>query len=122
MMTAKPVQLSTHVLDVSVGRPAAGVRLSLWRFEGGEWHPLRERTTNADGRTDAPLLAQSEMLPGVYELRFQIGAYFAGRGLNAGSPPFLDEVPIRFGIAGGSESMHVPLLVTPWSYSTYRGS
>jgi 5-hydroxyisourate hydrolase len=121
-MASKPAQLSTHVLDVSVGRPAAGVRLSLWRFEGGEWKRLLETMTNADGRTDVPLLVQSELVPGGYELRFQIGAYFAARGVSAGSPPFLDEVPVRFGISSGGEPIHVPLLVTPWGYSTYRGS
>ena len=121
-MPAKPVQLTTHVLDVSVGRPAAGVRLSLWRCEGGAWNRLLEATTNADGRTDVPLLVQSAMIAGVYELRFQIGAYFAKSGASAGNPPFLGEIPIRFGISGSDESIHVPLLVTPWGYSTYRGS
>lgn len=121
-MASKPAQLSTHVLDVSVGRPAAGVRLSLWRFEGGKWKRLLETMTNADGRTDVPLLVQSELVPGGYELRFQIGAYFSARGVFAGSPPFLDEIPVRFGISGAGEPIHVPLLVTPWGYSTYRGS
>lgn len=110
------------------GRPAAGVAISLHRRDSaGAWTLLAQTKTNADGRTDAPLLTGAALLTGVYELRFQIGAYFAGAGTATASPfaprlPFLDEVPVRFGVADPTASYHVPLLVTPWSYNTYRGS
>lgn len=106
------------------GRPAAGVALSLWRREpaAATWTLLVETATNADGRTDAPLLAGDALTAGVYEIRFRIGAYFAALGVAAGEPAFLDEVPIRFGVADPSAGYHVPLLATPWSYGTYRGS
>ncbi len=122
-----PAKLSTHVLDTMHGRPAAGVALSLHRLEAApdSWRLLVRATTNADGRTDAPLLTGDALLAGVYELRFQIGAYFAALGVTAptpGAPAFLDEVPIRFGISDPSAAYHVPLLATPWSYGTYRGS
>ena len=106
------------------GRPAAGVALSLWRrsSDGESWTLLVETITNADGRTDAPLLQGTQLLAGVYEIRFRIGAYFAARGVAAGQPAFLDEVPVRFGIADPTAGYHVPLLATPWSYGTYRGS
>ena len=108
-MSAK---LSTHVLDLTRGQPAAGVAVELWR--GGE--RLKKVVTNADGRTDAPLLAAHEMAIGEYELRFHVGAYFAdGAG-------FLNVVPIRFTITDATASYHVPLLCSPWAYSTYRGS
>lgn len=121
-MATKPVQLTTHVLDVAQGRPACGVRLTLWIRRGDQWVLLVEAVTNPDGRTDAPLLDQARMEPGVYELRFQAGAYFESRGISRGPTPFLEEIPIRFGISGGTEALHIPLLMTPWSYSTYRGS
>jgi hydroxyisourate hydrolase len=108
-------RLTTHVLDVAAGRPAGGVAVELWR--AGE--RLSSATTNADGRTDAPLLAALEV--GVYELRFAVGAYFAGQGV-AADPPFLDVVPVAFGVADADAAYHVPLLVSPWSYSTYRGA
>jgi 5-hydroxyisourate hydrolase len=108
--------LTTHVLDVSRGRPAAGVAIELWRDD----RLVRAVTTNADGRTDAPLLAAGELTAGVYELRFAVGAYFGDA--DPGDPPFLDVVPVRFGIGDADGRYHVPLLVTPWSYSTYRGS
>jgi len=116
-------KLSTHVLDTSIGRPAAGVRLGLWRWEGERWIPVTSTVTNADGRTDRPLLEGESVVAGVYELRFAVGDYFKARnGVVPGALPFLDEVPIRFGLADVQASYHVPLLVTPWSYSTYRGS
>jgi len=108
-------RLTTHVLDVAAGRPAAGVAISLWR-DGAE---VASAVTNADGRTDAPLLDALEV--GAYELRFAVGAYFAASGL-ASDPPFLDVVPVAFGVADAGAHHHVPLLVAPWSYSTYRGS
>ena len=107
-------RLTTHVLDVSAGRPAAGVRIDL--FVEGEW--VCGRTTNADGRCDSPLLEGDAMVSGTCELLFSIGAYFRSRGV---ASPFLDQVPVRFRVEAG-ESCHVPLGCSPWSYSTYRGS
>ncbi|MBC8008626.1 MAG: hydroxyisourate hydrolase [Burkholderiales bacterium] len=122
-----PAKLSTHVLDTMHGRPAAGVALSLYRLDAAPdaWCLLVQTTTNADGRTDAPLLVADALLAGVYEIRFQIGAYFAALGVTSptpDAPAFLDEVPIRFGISDPTAAYHVPLLATPWSYGTYRGS
>ena len=108
------MHLSTHVLDTASGRPAAGVRVVLHRV--GEAAPLAEAVTNVDGRTDAPLLSGEDAVPGVYEITFDVGAYYAGLGVAT----FLDVVPVRFRMEGGR--YHVPLLVAPWSYSTYRGS
>ena len=108
--------LTTHVLDTALGRPAAGVGITLHR-DGEE---LARAVTNADGRTDGPLLAELEA--GVYELRFAVGDYLRGAGHVVSDPPFLDVVPIRFGVAAPGEHHHVPLLVSPWAYSTYRGS
>ena len=112
--------LTTHVLDTTSGRPAAGLRLQLFRLDpAGEGRSLLEEAwTNADGRTDVPLLAELEV--GVYEILFDVGEYFAGEEVPA--PPFLGLVGVRFGIADPSSHYHVPLLVSPWSYSTYRGS
>jgi hydroxyisourate hydrolase len=108
--------LTTHVLDTALGRPAAGVEIMLLR--GGD--ELARAVTNADGRTDAPLL---DPLPaGVYELRFAVGGYLRAAGHALTDPPFLDVVPVRFGIASAGAHHHVPLLVSPWAYSTYRGS
>ena len=115
-------KLSTHVLDLSIGRPAAGVAIALWRKEGETWVAIAQAVTNTDGRTDRPFLEGDKVIAGVYELRFSVGSYFQTRGLSAGAVPFLDEVPIRFGLADAQANYHVPLLVTPWAYSTYRGS
>ena len=113
-----PGKLSTHVLDTTGGRPAAGVKIELWRLEP-ERALVKSVVTNADGRTDSPLLGAEEMAAGGYELVFFIGDYFASRGAES---PFLDTVPVRFRIADAGASYHVPLVATPWSYSTYRGS
>lgn len=116
-------RLTTHVLDTAHGRPAAGVPIELWRIEpGGARRLVASAITNADGRTTAPLLAGDELAAGTYELVFAVGAYFAAQGLAQPSPPFLDQVPVRFGIADAGAHYHVPLLVSPWAYSTYRGS
>ena len=114
--------LTTHVLDTARGRPAASLRVELFRLDpSGEGRSLlKEVRTNADGRTDAPLLGDEELTGGVYELVFAVGEYFAGEGIP--DPPFLGRVPVRFGIADPTSHYHVPLLVSPWSYSTYRGS
>lgn len=115
--------LSTHVLDTARGCPAAGMVIDLWRLgEGGDRQRLKTVTTNPDGRTDAPLLENDAFQTGTYELVFGVAAYFAGTDLSVASPPFLSEVPIRFSIADATAHYHVPLLVSPWSYSTYRGS
>ena len=108
-------KLTTHVLDTASGIPGAGITIEVW----SEGRHIKTAVTNADGRTDEPLL--SELMTGVYELVFVVGDYFARRG-SGGPLPFLDRVPVRFGIADASAHYHVPLLVSPWSYSTYRGS
>jgi 5-hydroxyisourate hydrolase len=117
-------RLTTHVLDTAQGRPAAGMAIELWRLDArGEGRELLKKArTNADGRTDAPLLAGEELATGRYELVFAVGAYFAAQAVSATDPPFLDRVPVRFGIADAGGHYHVPLLVSPWAYSTYRGS
>lgn len=115
-------RLTTHALDTSVGGPAAGLRIELFRLEGAMRHRLSEAVTNADGRCDRPLLEGAALLPGRYELLFQAGAYLRARGVALPEPAFLDEVPIRFGIASPDQHYHVPLLLSPYGYSTYRGS
>ena len=114
--------LTTHVLDSAHGCPAAGVRIELYRISGSDGEHVIEAMTNDDGRCDNPILLESDFAVGVYELRFHIGDYFQGKGGDLPSPAFLDIVPIRFGIASPEDHYHVPLLVSPYSYSTYRGS
>jgi 5-hydroxyisourate hydrolase len=115
-------RLSTHVLDTVSGQPARGVALELFAIEGDRRRLVVRTVTNADGRTDAPLMIGAAFRTGTYELVFAVGAYFTARGTPAADPPFLDLVPVRFTIAEPDGHYHVPLLVTPWSYSTYRGS
>ena len=115
-------RLSTHVLDTAQGRPAAGLAIELWRLGPAGRELLKQLVTNADGRTDAPLLTGDELLEGEYELVFAVGGYFAAQPVAAGQPPFLGSVPVRFTIADAGAHYHVPLLVSPWAYSTYRGS
>ena len=115
-------KLSTHVLDTAHGRPAAGVAITLFRQEAGDRRLLGRFTTNADGRCDSPLLEGALLLPGTYELDFAVGDYFAAAGLVLAVPRFLDIVTVRVGIADAGASHHVPLLVSPYGYSTYRGS
>jgi len=115
-------RLSTHVLDTTIGRPAAGVTIALARRSGNAWTPLKSVVTNADGRTDQPLLEGDALSTGRYRLEFHIGDYFRKAGAKLADPPFFDVVPIEIGIADPSLHYHVPLLCTPWSYSTYRGS
>ncbi|ROO26739.1 hydroxyisourate hydrolase [Salinisphaera orenii] len=114
--------LTTHVLDTANGCPGAGIDLTLRRLAPGDAAVLVERTTNADGRCDAPLLEGAEFTAGRYELILRVGAYFAQRREALDDPAFLDEIVIRFGIAHEDEHYHVPLLVSPYGYSTYRGS
>ncbi len=106
-------KLSTHVLDTMRGRPAAGMKIEFRRMPGGE--PVKTMTTNSDGRTDELVMGPDEIMEGDYELAFHVGEYF-------GEAKFLDVVPVRFRIADPEQNYHVPLLCTPWSYSTYRGS
>ena len=117
-----PGRLSTHVLDTSRGIPAAGMTIELSRLDAaGVPVSLKRVLTNSDGRTDSPLLTE-ELTPGVYELVFSAGDYFRAQGVPVPDPPFLDRIAIRFGIADAEAACHVPLLVSPYSYSTYRGS
>lgn len=111
-------KLSTHVLDTTLGTPAVGMRIELWRLDGKP-AMLKAVVTNADGRTDGPLLGPDEMHRGTYELLFFVKDYFVTHHRDS---TFLDRVPVRFAIADPAAGYHVPLLVTPWSYSTYRGS
>lgn len=106
-------KLSTHVLDTANGRPAAGMKIELRRVPSGEL--VKSMVTNSDGRTDQPVFAPDEMAEGEYELVFHVGVYF-------GQATFLDLVPVRFRISDAGQNYHVPLLCSPWSYSTYRGS
>jgi 5-hydroxyisourate hydrolase len=114
-------KLSTHVLDTANGRPAKGVAIELFRHEATGRVRVATAITNADGRTDAPLLEGDAFLAGRYELVFQVGDYFASIGV-ADARQFLDEIPIVFMITNREAKYHVPLLVSPWAYSTYRGS
>lgn len=115
-------RLSSHVLDTVNGRPAKGVRITLHRIDGEARVALKDVLTNADGRTDEPMLNGDAYRIGTYELGFHIGAYFAALGTHQANPPFLDVVPIRFTLAEAEGHYHVPLLCSPWAYSTYRGS
>jgi 5-hydroxyisourate hydrolase len=113
--------LTTHVLDTARGQPAADLAIDLWRIERGERARVASAVTNADGRTDAPILPEAEFRAGIYELVFHAGAYLERVGPGADAPPFLGEIPIRFGMAQ-ADHYHVPLLLAPYGYSTYRGS
>lgn len=117
--------LTTHVLDTARGRPAAGMRVELFRLDSadGERNLLAGTRTNAQGRTDAPLVEEGELSRGVYEIVFEVGEYFAEQPeTGSADPPFLDRVAVRFGVADPASHYHVPLLTSPWSYTTYRGS
>lgn len=114
-------KLTTHVLDTAAGRPAAGVQIELFRVESGGTALLARATTNSNGRTDQPLASGEKLTAGIYRLVFFMGEYFAARGA-ADARRFLNEVPIEFTIDDPAADYHVPLLVSPWSYSTYRGS
>jgi hydroxyisourate hydrolase len=117
-----PAKLTTHVLDIAHGRPAAGLQIELWALTGERRNLLKTVHTNADGRTDQPLLVEPELAGGEYELVFFVGDYFEQKSKAAATVPFLNRVPVRFGIADPTSSYHVPLLCSPWAYSTYRGS
>lgn len=114
--------LSTHVLDTANGCPAAGMKVTLQRVDGTGATTLRSVALNADGRPDGALLDEKTMAAGRYRLVFEVAAYFRGRGVTLPEPPFLDCVQLDFGIADAQGHYHVPLLASPYSYSTYRGS
>ena len=115
-------RLTTHVLDTASGVPAAGLPFTLSRLDGEQRTLLLSGTTNADGRFDRPLLENDALTSGVYELAFWCADYFRARSTELPDPPFLDRISLCFGVADATGHYHVPLLVSPWSYSTYRGS
>ncbi|HVF63886.1 MAG TPA: hydroxyisourate hydrolase [Casimicrobiaceae bacterium] len=115
-------KLTTHVLDTASGVPAAGMEIKLYAVEAAGAAVLRTVRLNSDGRCDGPLLEGAEFALGKYRLVFSVGKYFSHRGVSLPDPPFIDEVPLDFGVADVGLHYHVPLLVTPFSYSTYRGS
>lgn len=116
-------RLSTHVLDTHSGKPAAGIAVVLTELsELGATRVVARATTNSDGRTDQPLIGGRPVPIGRYELAFQVGPYFVNRGVPLSDPPFLDRIPLQFAVSEPEAHLHVPLLVTPWSYATYRGS
>ena len=114
-------RLTTHVLDTAHGKPGVGITVTVHRLDG-ERREVARTVTNHDGRCDAPLLEGAALEAGKYEIVFAAGDYFRALGLDLPEPPFVDEVALRFGIANVDQHYHVPLLVSPWSYSTYRGS
>lgn len=113
-------KVTTHILDTAAGKPAAGVRIVLHHADSGEI--LTDVTTNADGRCDAPLLSGEKLVAGRYRIDFHVGAYFTRSGTSSDEVPFLDVVPVSFGISDPDGHYHVPLLISPYGYSTYRGS
>ena len=115
-------RLSTHVLDTARGKPAAGVRITLYRISGQSHRKVADMVTNADGRTDSPMLEGAALTPGSYELVFAAGDYLRASGQAGEGVLFLDEIPIRFGVPDAAAHYHVPLLISPFGYSTYRGS
>lgn len=114
--------LTTHVLDTARGCPAAGLKIALFKVTGNSHRKIAEMVTNADGRTDTPILPKAGFAAGQYELVFFTGEYLDATGVAAESPRFLDQIPIRFGISDEAAHYHVPLLLSPFGYSTYRGS
>ncbi|TNE36086.1 MAG: hydroxyisourate hydrolase [Alphaproteobacteria bacterium] len=115
-------KLTTHVLDTATGKPAAGIGITLYRLAGSAREKIAAATTNADGRVDAPLMEGGTFRKGRYELEFEAGVYFTAAGLELPDPPFLEDIILRFGIADEGAHYHVPLLLSPYGYSTYRGS
>lgn len=115
-------KLTTHVLDTMHGSPAAGMAVTLYRLDGARLETIKSLRLNGDGRADGPLLEGAALLPGRYRLVFGVAAYFRALGVELPEPAFLDEVPLDFGLADAGSHYHVPLLASPWSYSTYRGS
>lgn len=122
MIEATTGRLTTHVLDTAKGQPAAGLTIQLFRMDGDAATAITTIETNADGRSNAPLLSGETIEAGTYQLVFHAGDYFRAQGVELAEPIFLDQVPVRFGIADPSKHYHVPLLLSPFGYSTYRGS
>ncbi len=114
--------LTTHVLDTATGKPAQGLTIELVKINGSQENLLKSVVTNSDGRVDGPILSKEEFETGVYELRFMAGDYLKNQDTQLPDPLFLDIIPIRFGMADASAHYHVPLLLSPFGYSTYRGS
>jgi 5-hydroxyisourate hydrolase len=114
--------LTTHVLDTASGKPAAGVSIDFGGLDGNGYRMIKTVHTNADGRNDQPLLTAANMAVGRYQLVFHVADYFSKLGMALPNPPFLDKVTVQFGISDATQHYHVPLLVSPWSYTTYRGS
>lgn len=115
-------RLTTHVLDTALGCPGKGIRIELYRVDGDSRQKLKDVVTNDDGRCDAPILEGDDFAIGEYELVFHAGDYLRAQGVEADEPRFLDVIPLRFGVSSADQHYHVPLLVSPYSYSTYRGS
>lgn len=115
-------RLTTHVLDTAHGKPGHGIEIILYRIVDNKKESLLSKITNKDGRCDSPLLEGDAFQAGVYEPEFHVGVYFSAMGLQLPTPSFLDVVTLRFGVADPGQHYHVPLTVSPWSYSTYRGS
>ncbi|WP_341523257.1 hydroxyisourate hydrolase [Pseudomonas sp. G.S.17] len=115
-------RLTTHVLDAAHGCPGSAIKVELYRVEGERLDRIASTVTNSDGRCDGPLLQGDDYRSGVYQLQFHAGDYYRARGTALPNPAFLDVVVLRFGIDAGQEHYHVPLLISPYSYSTYRGS
>jgi len=115
-------KLTTHVLDTARGKPAVGVKITLYRVMGMSRQKIAETVTNADGRTDAPMLEGAGFTEGSYELVFSVAEYLRGTGQNSGEILFLEDIPIRFGVPDARQHYHVPLLISAFGYSTYRGS
>ncbi|MBF8747142.1 hydroxyisourate hydrolase [Pseudomonas monteilii] len=115
-------RLTTHVLDAAHGCPGSAIKVELYRVEGQQLELVNTALTNSDGRVDAPLLQSEDYRTGVYQLQFSAGAYYRARGVQLPEPAFLDVVVLRFGIDEQQDHYHVPLLISPYSYSTYRGS
>lgn len=115
-------RLTTHVLDTANGQPGHGIVIDVFYLSGGERQLLITVTTNRDGRCDAPILEGDALIAGEYELVFHAGDYLRKQGLEADEPRFLDVIPLRFGVANANQHYHVPLLLSPYGYSTYRGS
>jgi 5-hydroxyisourate hydrolase len=115
-------QITTHVLDTAQGQPAAGVRITLYRRNGEEMPVVASFLTNADGRGDEPIIEGDAFTPGTYELVFAVGEYFAAQTIETPETPFFDEAVVRFTVSEATKHYHIPLLATPWSWTTYRGS
>jgi 5-hydroxyisourate hydrolase len=113
--------VTTHVLDTARGRPGDGMRIEVSRFDGSDWRLLKTTRTNVGGRTDDPLLAAEELEPGPHRVTFHVGEYFASHEVPTADPPYLDRVPVEVNLAADGGHYHVPLVVSPWGYTTYRG-